>query len=58
MNIPLSSLTDPVEFAFGQPTYFVDEGADVVAFIVANRLFENGPLFVTVASQDDTAQCM
>jgi hypothetical protein len=49
---------DPVEFAFGQPTYFVDEGADVVAFIVANRLFENGPLSVTVTSQDGTAQCM
>ena len=58
MTIPLSSLTDPVLFVFNPLAYFVDEGADVVAFVVADRLFENGPLSVTVTSQDGTAQCI
>ena len=55
----LSSLpTDPVVFEFNPPTYSVNEGATVVAFVVANRLFENGPFPVTVTSVDGTAECM
>ena len=37
--------------------YFVNEGDDLSVPIVANRVFVNGPFFVTVMSVDGTAEC-
>ena len=54
----ISLSPDPVQLRFNQPIYTVDEGSDLTVFVSANRPFVNGPFFVTVTSEDGSAQCM
>ena len=57
-DLRFSLLPGLVQFAFGQATYFVNEGEVLTVMVLADRPYNNGPFLMTVQSQDQSAQCM